>query len=441
MSRRLSFFCFLGTLALVVCSLGKFVYGQASYPSSLASNITLLQANNNAQTTLTTPLSSVGLTLNVTSAATFILFPTVITIDFEIIKVCSKTPTTLVVCSSGRGWDGTSATLHNTSVVVRGNIIDYYHNQLAAEVIAIETFLGINGANILLPWPSLTLGSNVITFAANSTPTAPLVINNGSVGTTLTTTVPTVSLPIGTGNWWIYQASNGTLSLGLQAGLTATSAGAFTQVVTSQLPVDAVGLWTGHVTIGVFDPITTAANSLQPIAFGGRSFSAGSNVTLTQSGSNVQIAASGGTPGGATGELQLNNGSGGFSSIANSRTTSGSNLELLQGGMTVGNAFNFNWLSQGSIQSPADGVFTLKNNVGNDFGRLQFGGTTASYPSLKRNTTGLDVRLADDSNYGQLSTGATIIYRCTVAGTLRVGQLTSVSADCGTAVDSGLRTQ
>lgn len=36
--------------------------------------------------------------------------------------------------------------------------------------------------------------------------------------------------------------------------------------------------------------------------------------------------------------------------------------------------------------------------------------------------------------------GSTIIYRCTVAGNLRVGQLTSVSADCGTAVDSGLRT-
>jgi hypothetical protein len=36
--------------------------------------------------------------------------------------------------------------------------------------------------------------------------------------------------------------------------------------------------------------------------------------------------------------------------------------------------------------------------------------------------------------------GSTILYRCTVAGTLRVGQITSVAADCGTAVDTGLRT-
>jgi hypothetical protein len=31
--------------------------------------------------------------------------------------------------------------------------------------------------------------------------------------------------------------------------------------------------------------------------------------------------------------------------------------------------------------------------------------------------------------------------RCTVAGTLRVGQTTTVAGDCGTAVDTGLRVQ
>ena len=39
-----------------------------------------------------------------------------------------------------------------------------------------------------------------------------------------------------------------------------------------------------------------------------------------------------------------------------------------------------------------------------------------------------------------VKSGANVIYRCTVAGTLRIGQLTSVSGDCGTAVDTGLRT-
>ena len=35
----------------------------------------------------------------------------------------------------------------------------------------------------------------------------------------------------------------------------------------------------------------------------------------------------------------------------------------------------------------------------NDFNRLQFGGTTASFPSIKRNSTDLQARLADDSGY------------------------------------------
>ena len=35
--------------------------------------------------------------------------------------------------------------------------------------------------------------------------------------------------------------------------------------------------------------------------------------------------------------------------------------------------------------------------------------------------------------------GATTVYRCSVAGTLRVGQMTTVAGDCGTAVDTGFR--
>jgi hypothetical protein len=38
-----------------------------------------------------------------------------------------------------------------------------------------------------------------------------------------------------------------------------------------------------------------------------------------------------------------------------------------------------------------------------------------------------------------VSGGTNVVFRCSVAGTLRAGQLTTVSADCGTAVDTGLR--
>jgi hypothetical protein len=47
----------------------------------------------------------------------------------------------------------------------------------------------------------------------------------------------------------------------------------------------------------------------------------------------------------------------------------------------------------------SDGVLSLRNNAQTDFGRLQFGGTTSSFPALKRSTTFLQARLADDSAF------------------------------------------
>ena len=48
------------------------------------------------------------------------------------------------------------------------------------------------------------------------------------------------------------------------------------------------------------------------------------------------------------------------------------------------------------------GVLTLLNAALDGFNRLQFGGTTTSFPALKRDTTSLQVRLADDSAYSVL---------------------------------------
>jgi hypothetical protein len=63
---------------------------------------------------------------------------------------------------------------------------------------------------------------------------------------------------------------------------------------------------------------------------------------------------------------------------------------------------SFGWIGRGGIYAPADGVFRLANNSGTDFSRLQFGGTTSSFPSLKRNGTALEVRLADDSSHAAM---------------------------------------
>lgn len=49
------------------------------------------------------------------------------------------------------------------------------------------------------------------------------------------------------------------------------------------------------------------------------------------------------------------------------------------------------------LASPADGQLTLTNSAINDFSRLQFGGTTSSFPAIKRSGAAVAFRLADDS--------------------------------------------
>lgn len=61
------------------------------------------------------------------------------------------------------------------------------------------------------------------------------------------------------------------------------------------------------------------------------------------------------------------------------------------------------WNTLGGFQSPTDGVVTIANGAQTDFGRLQFGGQTASFPSIKRNGNQFDFRLADDSAYAGLT--------------------------------------
>lgn len=62
----------------------------------------------------------------------------------------------------------------------------------------------------------------------------------------------------------------------------------------------------------------------------------------------------------------------------------------------------------GVFRSPATGVVTLLNGAETDFSRLQFGGTTSSFPALKRSSTEIQVRLADDSGYAPLTASSVV---------------------------------
>ena len=70
--------------------------------------------------------------------------------------------------------------------------------------------------------------------------------------------------------------------------------------------------------------------------------------------------------------------------------------------LTIASAQALFWLSRSGMTSPSDGVLRLTNYAVTDFNRLQFGGTTSSFPALKRSSTTLQGRLADDSAFCEI---------------------------------------
>ncbi|MBP9715211.1 MAG: hypothetical protein KBD52_01855 [Candidatus Pacebacteria bacterium] len=71
-------------------------------------------------------------------------------------------------------------------------------------------------------------------------------------------------------------------------------------------------------------------------------------------------------------------------------TMNATNTSISAGGIYL-------WSGRSYLSSPANGNISLTNNAGTDFSLLQFGGTTSSFPSLKRSSANLIARLADDS--------------------------------------------
>jgi hypothetical protein len=78
------------------------------------------------------------------------------------------------------------------------------------------------------------------------------------------------------------------------------------------------------------------------------------------------------------------------------------------GFIEVGSGQGISWLARAQLTSPSDGVVMLSNNAITDFNRLQFGGTSSSFPALKRSGTTLAVRLADDTADAPLTASALV---------------------------------
>lgn len=82
--------------------------------------------------------------------------------------------------------------------------------------------------------------------------------------------------------------------------------------------------------------------------------------------------------------------------------------------------------SRGFITFNADGVWEISNNAVNDFGRLQLGGTTSSFPALGRSTTRLTVGLADGTAGGGINFSTASVISIASGTNQRAGNLTLV---------------
>ena len=98
------------------------------------------------------------------------------------------------------------------------------------------------------------------------------------------------------------------------------------------------------------------------------------------------------------------------------------------GSLTAAAVFYFG-PSYNTLASSSAGVVKIANVAENDFNRLQLGGTTSAFPAIKRNGTGIDIRLADDSGPAPLTAGS-----IAAGGTLSLGSSSVVLKDAGSLV-------
>jgi hypothetical protein len=127
----------------------------------------------------------------------------------------------------------------------------------------------------------------VLTIGSDCTTGSPCEVRFGAAVYSIPSQA-TATVQSGSGLAFLYVASSGAVTVGTPSSLSVSCAGCQTDSPITQFPVDSLPLMTWNVTGGIWD---AAGTDLRALLSAGRNFTAGSNVTITQSGSNVTIAA------------------------------------------------------------------------------------------------------------------------------------------------------
>ena len=139
--------------------------------------------------------------------------------------------------------------------------------------------------------------------------------------------------------------------------------------------------------------------------------------------SNVfQIGTEAGSDSGTVRDIQIRAGT---STLAEFTASSG-NMTLLAGSIIT-------FAGRARIRDGGTGCVLLQFPFSADFDRLMFGGNSSSFPALKRSSTTLQVRLADDTAFAPLSCGALTINGNLDASTRDIVTDTTTGTKIGTA--------
>ena len=208
----------------ILTTAAAYCQATAQFPSALVGWVNTGAIKNASQSTLSTAVTdTTGLSWAVADGTKFLAIEYIVT-DTEISQICSISTNTLTLCTGSRGALTTTAATHVSGSSVRGNIMDRNLNQLSAEVIAIETQLGISLANVLLPgqW-----GATMINTGAAGLGTGETIVSLFANRMNRSVTIQEIWCQVDSGTLSVQlQRNNGSTSNILTGALACSTTGA-----------------------------------------------------------------------------------------------------------------------------------------------------------------------------------------------------------------------